>query len=278
MDEFKFDELKNFSVPESWLNKALEIPSKKPKAAPKFKFYRYAAAIAACVVIATAATLTVMFGFNNEINLTNPEPEKPANIIPTVETTVSETSGNTESLTEISTEKSSVEIRQSTTSIEPAENKADAFENGNSKKQIPKSTESKEITSESTTQSSIDEKTEPVTVPCVEGSTQTSSAPQGEKRCYVETSVTPELADGNIYCRLEDSDGNVIGNSGLYSESRLAKKQTGKNGTVILSYTFDNAKELDGKTLAVVFYNAKGEIIKKSMFVPFFENLYFMFK
>lgn len=278
MDEFKFDELKNFSVPESWLNKALEIPSKKPKAAPKFKFYRYAAAIAACVVIAAAVTSTVMFGFNNEINLTNPELEKPANIIPTVETTVSETSGNTEALTEISTEKSSVEIRQSTTSIEPAENKADTFENGNSKKQIPKSTEPKEITSESTTQSSIDEKTEPVTVPCVEGSTQTSSAPQGEKRCYAETTVTPELADGNIYCRLEDSDGNVIGDSGLFSESRLAKKQTGKNGTVILSYTFDNAKELDGKTLAVVFYNAKGEIIKKSKFVPFFENLYFMFK
>ena len=277
MDEFKFDELKNFSVPESWLNKALEIPSKKPKAAPKFKFYRYVAAIAACVVIAAAVTLTVMFGFNNEINLTNPEPEKPANIYKAVETTVSETSGNTEALTEISTEKSSVEIRQSTTSIEPAENKADTFEIGNSKKQIPKSTEPKEITSESTTQSSIDEKTEPVTVPCVEGSTQTSSAPQGEKRCYAVTSVTPELADGNIYCRLEDSDGNVIGNSGLYSESRLAKKQTGKNGTVILSYTFDNAKELDGKTLAVVFYNAKGETVKKSVPVPFFENLYFMF-
>ena len=278
MDEFNFDELKNFSVPESWLNKALEIPSKKPKAAPKFKFYRYAAAIAACIVIAAAVTLTVMFGFNNEINLTNPEPEKPENIYKAVETTVSETSGNTEALTEISTEKSSVEIRQSTTSIEPAENKADTFENGNSKKQIPKSTEPKEITSESTKQSSIDEKTEPVTVPCVEGSTQTSSASQGEKRCYAETTVTSELADGNIYCRLEDSDGNVIGDSGLFSESRLAKKETGKNGTVILSYTFDNAKELDGKTLAVVFYNAKGEIIKKSKFVPFFENLYFMFK
>lgn len=278
MDEFKFDELKNFSVPESWLNKALEIPSKKPKAAPKFKLYRYVAAIAACVVIAAAVTLTVMFGFNNEINLTNPEPEKPANIYKAVETTVSETSGNTEALTEISTEKSSVEIRQSTTSIEPAENKADTFEIGNSKKQIPKSTEPKEITTESTTQSSIDEKTEPVTVPCVEGSTQISSVPQGEKRCYAETTVTTELADGNIYCRLEDSDGNVIGDSGLFSESRLAKKETGKNGTVILSYTFDNAKELDGKTLAVVFYNAKGEIIKKSMFVPFFENLYFMFK
>ncbi len=262
MDEFKFDELKNFSVPESWLNKALEIPSKKPKAALKFKFYRYVAAIAACVVIAAAVTLTVMFGFNNEINLTNPEPEKPENIYKAVETTVSETSGNTEALTEISTEKSSVEIRQSTTT----------------KKQNPEKTEPKEITSESTTQSSIDEKTEPVTVQCVEGLTQTSSVPQGEKRCYAETSVTPELADGNIYCRLEDSDGNVIGNSGLYSESRLAKKETGKNGMVILSYTFDNAKELDGKTLAVVFYNAKGEIIKKSMFVPFFENLYFKFK
>ena len=277
MDEFKFDELKNFSVPESWLNKALEIPSKKPKAALKFKFYRYVAAIAACVVIAAAVTLTVMFGFNNEINLTNPEPEKPENIYKAVETTVSETSGNTEALTEISTEKSSVEIRQSTTSIEPAENKADTFENGNSKKQIPKATEPKDKSTESTTQSENSEKTEPVTVPCVEGSTQTSSAPQGEKRCYVETSVSPELADGNIYCRLEDSDGNVLGNSGLFSESRLAKKETGKNGTVILSYTFDNAKELDGKTLAVVFYNAKGETVKKSMFVPFFENLYFKF-
>lgn len=277
MDEFNFDELKNFSVPESWLNKALEIPSKKPKAALKFKFYRYVAAIAACVVIAAAVTLTVMFGFNNEINLTNPEPEKPENIYKAVETTVSETSGNTEALTEISTEKSSLEIRQSTTSIEPAENKADTFENGNSKKQIPKSTKPKDKSTESTTQSENSEKTEPVTVPCVEGSTQTSSAPQEEKRCYAETSVTPELADGNIYCRLEDSGGNVIGDSGLFSESRLAKKETGKNGTVILSYTFDNAKELDGKTLAVVFYNAKGETVKKSVSVPFFENLYFKF-
>lgn len=278
MDEFKFDELKNFSVPESWLNKALEIPSKKPKAVPKFKFYRYVAAIAACVVIAAAVTLTVMFKSNNDVSLTTPEPENPSKITPAFETTILVTSGNTEVFTEASTDKLPAEIRQSTTSIEPAENKADTFENGNSKKQIPKSTEPKEITSESTTQSSIDEKTEPVTVPCVEGSTQTSSVPQGEKRCYAETSVTTELADGNIYCRLEDSDGNVIGDSGLFSESRLAKKETGKNGTVILSYTFDNAKELDGKTLAVVFYNAKGEIIKKSMFVPFFENLYFMFK
>lgn len=277
MDEFKFDELKNFSVPESWLNKALEIPSKKPKAAPKLKLYRYAAAIAACVVIAAAVTLTVMFGFNNEINLTNPEPEKPENIYKAVETTVSEMSGNTEALTEISTEKSSVEIRQPSANTEPAEKGEDTSEQVKNKNQIPKATEPKEITSESTTQSSIDEKTEPVTVPCVEGSTQTSSAPQGEKRCYAETSVSPELADGNIYCRLEDSDGNVIGDSGLFSESRLAKKQTGKNGTVILSYTFDNAKELEGKTLAVVFYNAKGEIIKKSVPVPFFENLYFKF-
>ena len=278
MDEFNFDELKNFSVPESWLNKALEIPSKKPKAAPKLKLYRYAAAIAACVVIAAAAIFTVMFGFNNEVSLTTPEPESTANIYEAVETTVSETSDNTEASTEASTDKLPAEIRQSTANTEPAENKADTFENGNSKKQISKSTEPKEIASERTTQSSKDEKTEPITVPCVEGSTQPPSFSPGEKRCYVETSVSPELADGNIYCRLEDSDGNVIGNSGLYSESRLAKKETGKNGTVILSYTFDNAKELDGKTLAVVFYNAKGEIIKKSMFVPFFENLYFMFK
>lgn len=278
MDEFKFDELKNFSVPESWLNKALEIPSKKPKAAPKLKLYRYAAAIAACVVIAAAAIFTVMFGFNNEVSLTTLEPESPVINYPAVETTISGTSGNTEASTKISTDKLPAEIRQSTANTEPAEKGEDTSEQVKNKNQIPKATEPKEKIAESTTQSANPEKTEPVTVPCVDDLTQPPSFSPGEKRCYVETTVSPELADGNIYCRLEDSDGNVIGNSGLFSESRLAKKETGKNGMVILSYTFENAKELDGKTLAVVFYNAKGEIIKKSMFVPFFENLYFMFK
>ena len=43
MDKFEFNcnQLKNIEVPEQWVNKALEIPSKAPKAAPQKSYYRY---------------------------------------------------------------------------------------------------------------------------------------------------------------------------------------------------------------------------------------------
>ena len=82
MDKFEFNcnQLKNIEVPGEWVDKALEIPSKAPTAAPrKRKFYRYAAAIAASLVIATAVIVFVLSGLNKNVNLTNSITASPSN-------------------------------------------------------------------------------------------------------------------------------------------------------------------------------------------------------
>ena len=54
MDKFNFDQLMNIEVPQSCIEKALKIPAETKKAASPVRFYRFAAGIAACVVIAAA--------------------------------------------------------------------------------------------------------------------------------------------------------------------------------------------------------------------------------
>ena len=75
MNEFDFEKLKDIKIdfPESWVQNALEIPSKEHKKPAPILLYRYAAVIAACVVMGFAVTLTMIFGVGkNSVNLTKP--------------------------------------------------------------------------------------------------------------------------------------------------------------------------------------------------------------
>ena len=78
MDKFNFDQLMNIEVPQSCIEKALKIPAETKKAASPVRFYRFAAGIAACVVIAAAVILSLMTGLNKNVDLTNPDPENPS--------------------------------------------------------------------------------------------------------------------------------------------------------------------------------------------------------
>lgn len=80
MKEFDFDKLKDIKIdfPESWIDNALEIPSKTQKKAAPVKFYRFAAVIAACVVLAVALTSYLMFGINKSVDLTTQNPDLPS--------------------------------------------------------------------------------------------------------------------------------------------------------------------------------------------------------
>ncbi|MDO4882310.1 MAG: hypothetical protein Q3975_03075, partial [Oscillospiraceae bacterium] len=76
MNEFDFEKLKNIKIdfPESWVENALEIPSKEHKKPAPILFYRYAAGIAACVVMGLAVILTMIFGIGkNNVSLTKPD-------------------------------------------------------------------------------------------------------------------------------------------------------------------------------------------------------------
>jgi len=76
VNEFDFEKLKNIKIdfPESWVENALEIPSKEHKKPAPILFYRYAAGIAACVVMGLAVILTMIFGIGkNNVSLTKPD-------------------------------------------------------------------------------------------------------------------------------------------------------------------------------------------------------------
>jgi len=76
VNEFDFEKLKNIKIdfPESWVENALEIPSKEHKKPAPIPFYRYAAGIAACVVMGLAVILTMIFGIGKtNVSLTKPD-------------------------------------------------------------------------------------------------------------------------------------------------------------------------------------------------------------
>ncbi len=73
MKKLNFDNLTNIEVPESLIKSVLNVPNEKPKRELfSARFYRFAAGIAACVVIA-AVTLSLMFGFHKNIDMTSPD-------------------------------------------------------------------------------------------------------------------------------------------------------------------------------------------------------------
>ena len=74
MKKVNFDNLTNIEVPDSLIKSALNVPNDNPKRPfLPVRFHRFAAGIAACVVIAAAVTLSLMFGFHNDVDLTNPD-------------------------------------------------------------------------------------------------------------------------------------------------------------------------------------------------------------
>ena len=78
MEEFNFEQLKNIEVPQSCIEKALKIPAESKKSASFVRLYRFAAGIAACVVIAAAVTLSLMTGINKNVDMTAPDSENPS--------------------------------------------------------------------------------------------------------------------------------------------------------------------------------------------------------
>ena len=79
MKKVNFDNLTNIEVPDSLIKSALNVPNDNPKRPfLPVRFHRFAAGIAACVVIAAAVTLSLMFGFHNDVDLTNPDSDSPS--------------------------------------------------------------------------------------------------------------------------------------------------------------------------------------------------------
>ncbi len=289
MEEFNCNQLKNIEIPESWIENAINAAEKKKKAVLPPRFFRCAAGIAACVVLAAAITFSVLFGVGDNASpvlINTGSPSKPGAL--TAETSQNST-GESAGFASPPSAVQSGENQTAAALTDPAEKAgvngdSSSAANRQSSNPVPDSTKAQAQkggsadNTEEPREPYVSEKTEALTIPCADGASQPQNASTGEKKCYVKTIVSPELAEEDIFFCLEDINGNIAGNAGLFDSSRSAKKEVNKNGDIVLSYTVDYSGEEEGKIFSAVFYNSNGEVIKRSNPVPFYENLYFSFR
>ena len=304
MNDIRFDELKNFEVPESWVETALNIPSKNYKPAPPIKLYRFAAGIAACVVIAVAVMLTTLFGINQNVNLIapDPDPSQADSISGGVFQSTTDVTGPTSEIPPVY----STEDNQTATAVtEPSE-----IANSKSSRQgtAAESEKAKAQTSDGTNSNSAISKQNPASSGAIPqkptGSDKTSPTAQNVEPAAEEPSAqnptpkptennTPQpetkapsnydypdsfisysfsayvdksLAQNSVYCRIVDENGNIMESMPMYSSGRKVTRQNAGNNKIRLTY-FSYTKLNNGKEYSVIFYNAQGTVLKQGTVV-----------
>lgn len=292
MKEFDFEQLKNIDIefPDSWVENALKVPSEKKKPKPVM-FYRYAAATAAVIVLISAIGFTMMFGFNRNLNLTDPDSKPQGDSIiagSTVDTTgdsddQTETpaknsgdSGDTQKGTVITTEpnesvagavNNSTQKQQGATQSNAKNNSAQVQKNGSTN--TPSNGEN-----QAEAPSDVTENADPTEEPKTDNDPEPTiydfrSRQQGQfgaagdhkprpseteaYGCHFVTSVSRSAAQGNTYyCRVEDGSGNILG-------SGAAQKYDwgNPNWPLDLQYTADFVLTY-GATYTVTFFGSNG--------------------
>lgn len=307
MNEFNFNELKNFEVPESWVENALNIPSKNKKAASPILFYRFAAGITACVVLGVAVTLSLVFGIGDNVKLTAPNPndQSPENQI--VVSTDPDGTGHTDP-----SGRSSVftgRDEQSTTAVtEPSENGTNGYSktkqqgtapankksktqspdgtkpNSGNSKQNPISSDTQPGTGENATQApDVQDPTDDLPEPCIDPTNEPWVEPTWQPPCENNYSFTAtvesSLAQGDIYCRVTDKNGTTFGIGGLFDKTRLVYKyDVGGGNTVLIFDAYERPGYYGriefGESYNVIFYNAIGETIRQGRVTVYYDEYY----
>ncbi len=298
MDKFNFDQLMNIEVPQSCIEKALKIPAETKKAASPVRFYRFAAGIAACVVIAAAVTLSLMTGINKDVDMTAPDPENPSRSDLVYNGTDPSSTDDISSPSILSPLLFGTDVQGSTAVTEPAESSANgsgangtknskqksaSTSNGNNKAQVPTKSKSNNGSSaqkpndpystapngdEPSTEVDVytypdEERTEqPTTLtPFTDPCVDNPTQPNyNDNRTFIFYIVVFNgQAKGDVYCKVEDSSGTVV-SSGL-----AAKNPYG--GKMQLSYSVSMIVSAP-KQFTVTFYNSN-EIIKQGTVTVF---------
>lgn len=289
MDKYNCDQLKNIKVPENWIENALNVPNNEPqkRASVPVRFYRFAAGIAACVVIAAAVTLSLMFGINKNIDMTDPEPNTPSRL-DLIDNVTSPTSTPDVSTPTKTPPLLSGESDQSGTAVtEPAE--SDESGNSSSNTSNPKNKNNKKQSNnkpQAPTKPNNGGKKQTETLPNVTGEEETAEEqttidikrldpgdwalgglPDDQPKptrppvaevygCRFLASVDKKAAEGNsYYCRIQDESGSVLG-------SGAAQKYDWGNSSwpIDLRYTAYFVLYYD-RNYTVTFYSSRGETV-----------------
>ena len=269
MDKYNFDQLKNIKVPENWIKNALNVPNEPPKRplAP-VRIYRFAAGIAACVVIAAAVTISLMFGINKNVDMTDPQPDASSPSEHILDS-ISPTSAPGVSTPSTTPPLLSAESDQSGTAVtEPNENETEESEagktvNSKTKQNNKKRTENKpqaptkannEVEKQTEAVTVIPDETEPEATEPADDTKPTRPNDPEVYGCHFLTTVELSEAEGKTYyCKIKDESGDLLG-------SGTAQKYDWGNPDwpLDLKYTADYTLQY-GNNYNVTFYDSNGE-------------------
>ena len=287
MDKYNCDQLKNIKVPEKWIENALNVPNEPQKRplAPVM-FYRFAAGIAACVVIAAAVTLSLMFGINKKVDMTAPESEIPSRSNSIIDVTSPTSAPDVSSPSKTPPLLSEERAQGAAVVTEPAESgESESGESGsptaaqnnkkqsNTKPQTPaKSNSGSNKQAETSTDGAGEKETaeEQTTIDIKSldpGDWALGGLPDDQPKptrppastvsgCRFLTSVDKKVAEGNsYYCKIQDGSGSVIG-------SGAAQKCDWGNPDwpIDLKFTANFVLYYD-RNYTVTFYNSRGETV-----------------
>ena len=268
MDKYNFNKLKNIKVPEKWIENALDVPNNEPpkRTFAPVRFYRFAAGIATCVVIAAAVTLSLMFGINKNIDMTDPEPNTPSRL-DLIDNVTSPTSTPDVGTTSKTPPLLSGESDQSGTAVtEPAESDESAEYNTNqqNKKQDKKQNNKSQAQNQTKPDGGSEKSTEPMTI-APENTEPVFTDPAEDTKpvrptnpvvygCHFLTTVEISEAEGKTYyCKIKDESGDVLG-------SGAAQKYDWGNPDWPLDLRYTADYELQyGNNYNVTFYDSEGE-------------------
>lgn len=287
MDKYNCDQLKNIKVPEKWIENALNVPNEKPKRALfPVKFYRFAAGIAACVVIAAAVTISLMFGINKNIDITDPNPKTPSRSEAVSDRTYPTSTPDVSSPSQTPPLLSGEANQSGTAVTEPAEESeagSSSAKQNNKKQNGNKQSDKKSQTpakpgdgsgNQTETQSEAPDNTEPVEEQSTlyikmldsedwalgglpDDQPKPTRPPASEVYgCRFLTSVDRSSASGNTYyCKIMDDSGYLLG-------SGAAQKYDWGNPNWPLDLKFTANFELYyDRNYTVTFYNSRGETV-----------------
>lgn len=304
MNEFDFEKLKNIKIdfPESWVENALEIPSKEHKKPAPILFYRYAAGMAACVVMGLAVILTMFFGIGkNNVSLTKPDTDYSSGYSVTPDGTIPSGTGDynapTDNLpvifgtdngtspavtepyeySENSDDKANPAAKPNGQSANRQAARGGTQNNGNGNKAqnaTASSGDTQPLTDSPTeppvTQEPPDETVEPWYPPPTEENSPPPETKAPSDYDYPDvfisysfsTYVDKSLAQNSVYCRIVDENNNNTESMPLYSSGRKVSRQNAGNNKIHLTYVSFN-KLIVGKEYSVIFYNAQGTVLKQ---------------
>jgi len=285
VNKLNFNNLKNIDVPDSWIENALSVPEKHKKIS-FLSFSRIVAAVA-CFVVVGSASLSVFLFLNNTPDVpVSPQLPLASSSIERATEPISSALKNTFSETEksfVSTEITEKTSLESTTvkNTEKAETHSvptvvdPSQQHINSKPLPPMETEPVEqiptydtaVTTLPTFPSATQgQTTAPATVPAtVHTSTQLPTNTTGNGWadiqsvgvCYGE--FPKSMFSVNVYCRLYDSNGKLVGDSNLYSSQHNVHFIIESGDKIMVQYLLDKTDlNLPSGKYTYYFYNGNG--------------------